>query len=66
MITDVDLIGKSPCVTATGRESWFPAAVTVEAPVEITFRSFPGEKRLYRRKRPQPIAEWAAKYRKIT
>ena len=66
MITDVDLIGKSPCVPATGREPWYPAAVTVEAPVEITFRSFPGEKRLYRRKRPQPIAEWAAKYRKIT
>ena len=62
MIPASDQSGKRPHATAYGREQWFPA----ELPKRITFRPFPGERRLYRRKRPQPIAEWAAKHRKIT
>lgn len=66
MIPAVDLSGKSPSVTIYGPDRLFPAGMTGAQPVDLSYRSFPGEKRLYRRKRPQPIAEWAAKYRKIT
>lgn len=66
MIPAVDLSGKSPSVTIYGPDRLFPARMTGAQPVDLSYRSFPGEKRLYRRKRPQPIAEWAAKYRKIT
>lgn len=47
--------------------AWLPARYQQRlARIKIRFRTSPGERRLYRKKKRQPPSEWAQKYRKIT